>query len=147
MNTLTITKQNLIQNTKKEEGAMTVASASEDEDTLMLFSQETVIGKEGTSGHQFINKDEGVCDNQCTPKQSETYGNRLKASVSRLGCFKDRKLYQRAVFILDKVEENEAAGKFDPRDAADKLKFQKVLDDSKASRKTSRASKPTTKRI
>ena len=41
----------------------------------------------------------------------------------------------------------EIAGKFDPRDAADKVKFQKILEDLKAPRKTSGIYIPTTKRM
>ena len=130
-----------------DERAITVeATTSEDDDTLLLSSQKTVIEKVEASGHQLINKDTGVCDNQNKTKQSETCVNRPKDSIPRLGCFKDRKLYQRARFILDKVEKNEAVGKFDPRDAADKVKFQKTLEDLKAPRKTSGTLKPTTKR-
>ena len=134
MNTITKTNQNTTENTQKDGRAITVdATTSEDEDTLLLSSQETVIDKMEASGNQTIKKDMGVCDNQNITKQSDTCGNRLKDSIPKLGCFKDRKLHQKARFILDKVEKNEAAGKFDPRDAADKIKFQKIFGGPKSS--------------
>ena len=134
MNTITKTNKNTTQNTQKDGRAITVeATTSEDEDTLLLSSQETVVDKRVAGGNQTIKKDMGVCDNQKETIQSDTCGNRPD-SIPKLGCFRDRKLYQRARFILDKVEKNEAAGKFDPRDAADKLKFQKILEDLSSSK-------------
>lgn len=99
------------------------------EDELLASSQETITNLPSTSKGASANKTTQKVDKQPTLKQMKSR-------------------YQRACFILKKIEANKQAGKSDPRDEKDEVECRKVVEVYErhlATRKMSEKTKPAKK--
>ncbi|XP_053968746.1 uncharacterized protein LOC128870176 [Anastrepha ludens] len=98
------------------------------EDELLASSQETVDGKAvGHSTPSTSNQPSTSADAKGQKRQN------VKKGPSRY------KLYQRSLTILGRINKNEAEGKTHPKDAADKARCQKVVDEYLAFQATQKA--------
>ncbi|XP_055388402.1 uncharacterized protein LOC129616949 [Condylostylus longicornis] len=114
-----------------------IGTSSEDE--ILASSQEAGVSIGGDETSKVAKPPE-----QSTQKAKGT-SHSSKSKKSKGPAFVLKKRYSKAVFILGKIAQNEAEGKTSEKDAEDKVKYQKVIDEYNAYKNT----KPqeTTKRV
>lgn len=128
----------------------------ESEDELLASSQDTIVGSSGeardasTSEQATLRGNTGGTStpvlqhpSQKTPVISSSKARQSNATKPNKHSPADqlRIKYRKATFILGKIAENEKAGKVHERDAADKIKYQKVVEEFNSREKSALPSK------